>query len=258
MSTTYDLQSATSVLPSDDLTVASAWASSPLGDPAIEDGFLSASPDSDYDPPARPSSTLRSAGRNAVLAAAVVGAIGAVAGVGLLAIGGIGSSQLKPAVVIPNSSVGSVAPQPPAAPPSTVAPAPAPVVSPSDPGQGPAVAVGPTNGGAVAAPSDPTPPVAGPPAPADPGTPPVDTPSAPPVIVNIPPVVPLPIPIPVHPSGPGNGNSGNGNSGNGNPGNGNPGNGKPGGGKPSGGLQTPVGPTECIACHAPLLPVTKK
>jgi hypothetical protein len=95
MSTTHDFPSTTFVLPSDDLTVASAWASSPLGDPAIEDGFLSASTDSDYDLPARPTATLRSTGRNAVLAAAVVGAIGAVAGLGLLVIGGNGSSQPK-------------------------------------------------------------------------------------------------------------------------------------------------------------------
>ena len=204
MSIVEDFQSATfAAIPHDDLTVAEAWASSPLGDPSIEDGSLSEPAKFEHFPPTTVTAEPRSRGTNALLAAAVVAGVGMVAGLGLMLFDGTGSKQEKPAVVVPNSSVGSVTPQAPSAvPPSPVAPAPPSVAAPPDAGQAPS---GPVSGGGApvwtvpapapapaggAAPADPgTPPYA----PADPGTPP----PAPSVTVNIPPVVPVPVPIPV-------------------------------------------------------------
>jgi hypothetical protein len=200
MSTTHDFRSSTSAIPSDDMTAAAAWASSPLGNPAIEDGSLSHPNDFDYYEPASATAKPRSTGRNALVAAAVVGAIGAVATLGVVLVNGNGSSQPKPAVVIPGSHVGTSTPQAPSSAPSSP-------VTPPDTGQVP-TQPGPTGGGdptlapapsGGATPADPgTPQTAGA-GPADPGSPPAGTPDTPPVIVPVPPVIPVPVPIPVPP-----------------------------------------------------------
>jgi hypothetical protein len=236
VSTIHDLEPTSYAVPSDDLTVAEAWASSPLGDPSAEHGYLSEPADFAYEPPApttvRPRSTTRKAG-NAIVAAAVVGAIGAFAALGFVLFNGNDSSQPKPVVVVPGAHVGTSTPQAPdSATPPSVAPAPTSAVTSPDTGQAPTQAPGPTGGGDTPASTDPAPAPA-PPAPAppaDPGTPPPAAPSAPPVSVNIPPVVPLPVPvlIPVHPGG-----------------------GKLGGGQPGGGFK-PLQP--CKACHLPSPP----
>jgi hypothetical protein len=144
MSTIDDLRSATFAAQSYDATIAEAYASSPLGDPEIEDGSVS-EPAKFEDfppttviatPPAEPRSSWRT---NAAVGAAVIAAIGTVAWLGVLLLDGTGSKQEKPAVVAPNSSVGSVIPQAPSAvPPSPVAPAPPSVATPPIPTPAPA------------------------------------------------------------------------------------------------------------------------
>ncbi|WP_156748632.1 hypothetical protein, partial [Mycobacterium sp. E3198] len=90
MSTIEDFQSMTfaalphddltvAAIPHEDLTVAEAWASSPLGDPAIEDGSLS-TPAHFEDFPPTTATAKRSRGTNVLVAGAVVAALGAVAG----------------------------------------------------------------------------------------------------------------------------------------------------------------------------------
>jgi hypothetical protein len=119
MSTIDDLHSATFAAQSYDATIAEAWASSPLGDP--EDEFLSHPAKFEDFPPTTVTAKPRSRGTNVLVGGAVVAAIGMVAGLGLMLLDG-SSKQEKPAVVVPNSSVGTVAPQAPSAvPPSPVA-----------------------------------------------------------------------------------------------------------------------------------------
>ncbi|WP_156670233.1 hypothetical protein, partial [Mycobacterium sp. E3305] len=116
MSTIEDFRSTTfAATPYEDLTVAEAWASSPLGDPEIEDGSLSG-PVAPEDPAATTvTAKPRSGGTKALVAGAVVAALGAIAGLGLVLIDGYGAKEQKPAVVVPNSSVGSAMPQAPGA-----------------------------------------------------------------------------------------------------------------------------------------------
>ncbi|WP_156768103.1 hypothetical protein, partial [Mycobacterium sp. E1386] len=74
MSTIEGFQSTTFAAdPYDDLTVAEAWASSPLGDPEIEDGSLSEPVESADSSTPKP----RSRATNALVAGALVGALGA-------------------------------------------------------------------------------------------------------------------------------------------------------------------------------------
>ncbi|WP_197696096.1 hypothetical protein, partial [Mycobacterium sp. E1715] len=75
MSTIEDFRSTTfAATPYEDLTVAEAWASSPLGDPELEDGSLSG-PVAPEDPAATPvTAKPRSGGTKALVAGAVVAA----------------------------------------------------------------------------------------------------------------------------------------------------------------------------------------
>ncbi|WP_420914896.1 hypothetical protein, partial [Mycobacterium paraense] len=146
MSTIEDFQSMTfaalphdeltvAAVPHEDLTVAEAWASSPLGDPAIEDGSLSKPSNFEDFPATTATAKPRSRSTNALVAGAVVAALGAVAGLGLMLMDGWGNEQ-KPAVVVPNSAVSPVAPQAPSAvAPPPVAPAPPPAATPPDANQ---------------------------------------------------------------------------------------------------------------------------
>ncbi|MCV7092391.1 hypothetical protein, partial [Mycobacterium interjectum] len=124
MSTIEDFQSTTfAAIPHEDLTVAEAWASSSLGDPAIEDGSLSTPAAFEDFPPTTVTAKPRSWGTNMLVAGAVVAALGAVAGVGLMLLDGSDKEQ-KPAVVVPNSAVSPASPQAPSAvAPAAVAPA---------------------------------------------------------------------------------------------------------------------------------------
>ncbi|MGD1208540.1 hypothetical protein ACKUVQ_19385 [Mycobacterium seoulense] len=227
MSTIEDFRSTTfAALPYEDLTVAEAWASSPLGDPTIEDDSLVQPVESEDSPATTVIAKPRSRGTNALLAGAVVAALGAVAGLGLLLVDGPGSKAHKPAVVVPNSSVGSVTPQAPSAvAPPALSPAPPSPATPPDAAQ---ISPAPVSGGHAPAVIAPAPaPAPAPAAPADPGTPP----PPPNVTVNIPPViVPVPVPVPVPPQQGGS---------------------QQGGGQPapsSGGH----GPIQCFACHPPV------
>jgi hypothetical protein len=208
--------------PSTDRTVAPAWSSSSLGDPATDDGYLSELAES---PPApiTPAERRLPVGKNTVVAAAVIAAIGAGAtALGLAIISDTGPAQPKPVVVAPGSAAVPAAPQPPAVvPPATVAPAPPPVITQPDNGQaspgaaGSSGYAGSSSGGNATDPAPAGPPSNGP-APTDPGSPPASAPTDPgsPVTVNIPigPVpVPVPVPVPI-PSG-GQQNSGQQNSG---------------------------------------------
>ncbi|OBF75572.1 hypothetical protein A5750_10775 [Mycobacterium sp. 852002-51613_SCH5001154] len=169
MSTIEDFPSTTfAALPHEDLTVAEAWASSPLGDPTIEDGSSAQPVESEDSPATTVIAKPRSWGTNALVAGAVVAALGAVAGLGLLLIDGSGSKELKPTVVAPNASVGSVQPQAPSAvAPPPVAPAPPSAPAPADAAQ---VSPGPVSRGDAPVVIVPAPPPAaapaGPPAPA--------------------------------------------------------------------------------------------
>jgi hypothetical protein len=223
MSIIEDFQSTTfAALPHEDLTVAEAWASSPLGDPTIEDGSLAEPVEFEDSVTAKP----RSRGTNALVAGAVVAALGAVAGLGLLFIDGLSSKEQKPAVVVPNSSVGSVTPAPSAVAPPPVAPAPPSAATPPDAGH---VSPAPVSGGDAPVVIVPAPATAAPPA--DPGAPP----PPPNVTVNVPPViVPVPIPVPVPPQHGGS---------------------QQGGSQQGGGQPAPSGtghpPIQCFACHPP-------
>jgi hypothetical protein len=295
MSTIDEFRSATFAAQSYDATIAEAWASSPLGDPAIEDGSLSDLAKSEDFPPttviAKPDAEPRtSRGSNVLVAAAVVAALGMVSGLGLMLLDGTGSKQEKPAaVVVPNSGVGSALPPAPSeVPPSPVAPAPPSVATPPDSGQAP---TGPVSGGDAPALSGPAPAPApvGPAAQADPGTPPAGTPNTPPVIVNAPPVVPVPIlvPVPPHPGcgwqggcgqqggggKQGGGKQGGGKQGGGQQSGGNSGGGQQGGGQQGGGQQggkgqkfggqpVPIGGSHpgqvaCLPCQQPPVPGKK-
>jgi uncharacterized membrane protein YgcG len=250
MSTIDDFRSATFAAQSYNATVAVAYASSPLGDPAIEDGSLSdLAKFEDEDPAnyedfpattvtAKPAAEPRSSrGANLLVGAAVVAALGMVSGLGLMLVNGTGSKQEKPAaVVVPSSSVDSALPQAPSAvPPSPVAPAPPSVATPPDSLQGTS---GPVGVGDAPALSGPAPAPVGPAAPADPGTPPAATPNTPPVIVNAPPpVLPVPIFVPVPPHHDGGKQDDGGKQGGGKQGGGNSGGGQQGGSGQQGGGQ---------------------
>src|SRR6202011_1458572 len=132
-----DFPSATfAAIPHEDLTVGEAWASSPLGDPSIEDGFLSEPANVEDFPPTTVTAVPRSRGTNVLVGAAVVAGLGVVAGLCMMAVNGTGSKQEKPAVVVPNSSVGSVTPQSPSAiAPPPVAPAPPSIATPPNAAQ---------------------------------------------------------------------------------------------------------------------------
>jgi hypothetical protein len=70
MSTIDDFQSTTfAAIPHDEMTVAEAWASSPLGDPAIEDGSLSEPAKFEEFPPTTVTAKSRSRGNNALVVA---------------------------------------------------------------------------------------------------------------------------------------------------------------------------------------------
>ena len=110
MSTIEDFQSATfaalphedltiAATPHEDLTVGEAWASSPLGDPSIEDGFLSEPADlEDFDdfPATTVTALPRSRATTVLVAAAVVAGLGVVGGLGVMLLAGTGSKQEKP------------------------------------------------------------------------------------------------------------------------------------------------------------------
>lgn len=214
MSTIEDFRSTTfAAVPYEDLTIAEAWASSPLGDPELEDGSLSGPVAPEEFPAAAATAKPRSQGTNALVAGAVVAAFGAIAGLGLMLVDG--ANGHKPAVVVPNSNVSSVTPQSP----SAVAPPPVAPVS-STPAPAPDaghVSPGPVSGGGAPVVIVPPPAPAAPPA--DWGAPP----PPPNVTVNAPPViVPVPIPIPVPPQHDGSPPA------------------------PSG-----HGPIQCYACHPP-------
>src|SRR6201987_5707318 len=155
MSTIDDFRSATFAAQSYDATVAVAYASSPLGDPAIEDGSLSDLAEFEDDDPAKyedfpattvtaepsaepPAEPRSSRATNLLVAAAVVAALGMVSGLGVMLVSGTGSKQEKPAAVVaPSSGVGSALPQAPSeVPPSPVAPAPPSLATPPDSLQG--------------------------------------------------------------------------------------------------------------------------
>ncbi|BBY00518.1 hypothetical protein [Mycobacterium seoulense] len=228
MSAIEDFRSTTfAAVPYEDLTVAEAWASSPLGDPTIEDDSLVQPVESEDSPATTVIAKPRSRGTNALLAGAVVAALGAVAGLGLLLVDGPGSKEHKPAVVVPNSSVGSVTPQAPSAvAPPPLSPAPPSAAAPADAAQ---VSPAPVSGGHAPVVIAPAPAPA--PAPAAPANP--DVPPPPPnVTVNVPPViVPVPVPVPVPPQHGGS---------------------QQGGGQPAPSGGSGHGPIQCFACHPPV------
>ena len=85
MSTIERFQSATfAATPYEDLTLAEAWASSPLGDPTVDDASLSEPANSEDVPPTTVTQVPRSRGANALVIAAVVAALGMVSGLGLM------------------------------------------------------------------------------------------------------------------------------------------------------------------------------
>src|SRR5262249_58934259 len=96
-------------------------------------------------PPTTATAEPRSWGKNALVAGALVAGLGLVTGLGLMLVDSTSSKQEKPAVIVPNSNVGSVAPQPASAvAPPSVAPAPPAPATVPDAGQ---VSGGPANGG---------------------------------------------------------------------------------------------------------------
>jgi hypothetical protein len=267
----------------ENLTVASAWAASPLGDPAVEDGYLSDmadfendladfenglanfetelagceadSADFDADRPI-PDAKPRSFGKTALIVAAAIAAIGACAALGVTLVSGNGSNQPKPAVVISGSGVISSTSQAPAPVPSADVPAPTSVVSPPASGQPEAGGGGGTtsrpgvNGGGGTIPTLAS---GGGATPTYPRVPPAGTPSAPSATV-----VPQPAPLPqTRGAGPGGRNQGGRNQGGGNQGGGNQGAGNQGGGNqgnPGNGHPMPAGgglvaPPDCIPCQ---------
>jgi hypothetical protein len=205
---------------------APAWSDSPLGDPSVADqqfigpadepqqadydfaptGFQDVPADFEADQPV-PAAKRSSFRKRTLLTAAVVGALGGGVALALIVAGHTGGDEPKAAAVVsPNASVGSIAPQ------ASLAPAPTPEVAPPS---------------TSAAPS------------ADPGAPAASTPTAAPV-------VPSSNPVPQNrgtgiPAGKGGGNPG----GNGNQGGATPPGGTKGGatppGTPRGGLNLPPG-----------------
>lgn len=162
------MDTATAVVPSDDLTQGTAWASSPLGNPADQDDYHSQP--ADVSPQQTPQSA-KLRGKTALIAAGVVGAIGVTAALGLALVAG--QSQSSPTV--PNPTIGSVT-----TPLATSTPEPAPTtVTPPDTTQ----PTSPPSGGGGTTPVPPA--TATPPAPA----PPARTPAPAPVIV-LPPRIP--------------------------------------------------------------------
>jgi hypothetical protein len=238
--------------PPADPTIASAWSSSALGDPATDDGYLADHAEFPPDP-ISPAAKRWPLGKNAVVAAAVVAAIGAAAvSVGLAIVTTSGSDQTKPATVVPGAAI---APAPPPASVVTPPAAVAPVLTPPDNGQpasgsgSPSGDVGSSSGGNATDPSPVSSPSGGP-AQSDPGSPPASAPDSPPVNVNIP-IVPVPVLIPG--GGPQKGGPQKGGPQKGGPQNGGPQNGGPQkGGPQNGGPQKGVVKT-CLACK-PLIP----
>jgi hypothetical protein len=203
----------------DDVTAASAWSSSPLGDPADRAEYhpyrYNFPPDFPPDPGAA-AGGLKSISK-ATLVAGLVGTIGIGAALGMAVFVYTNSTQARPLTVVPGST--GVPAAIPAAGAPNIGSIPAQAVTPPDNGSAPAQAVTlPDNGGAPAQvvsppnigppPADPGPPAAdpGPPAPdpgppaADPGSPPV-APAGPVVIVNTPALPPIWLPHP-HPAPP--------------------------------------------------------
>jgi hypothetical protein len=275
MSTIDDFRSATFAAQSYDATVGVAYASSPLGDPAIDDGFLPHPAEFDEFPPTTvtaeppaepfvepvaevPAEPRPSRWTNLLVGAAVVAALGTVSGLGVMLVNGTGPKE-TPALVVPNSSVGSVPPQAPSAVPLSPVAAPPSLAAPADGGQGSA---GPGSGGDAPAWTGPAPALA----PVDPGTPPAPpAPHAPPVIVKAPPPVVV-VPPPHHEGGkhhdddePGGGQQGGGQNGGGQPG----GSGQQGGkGQKVGGPPAPIGgghpgQVACLPCQQPHTPGKK-
>ena len=171
--------------PPADPTIASAWSSSALGDPATDDGYLADYAEFPPDP-ISPAAKRWPLGKNAVVAAAVVAAIGAAAvSVGLAIVTTSGSDHPKPATVVPGAAI---VPAPPPAsvvpPPAAVAPASPPVLTPPDNGQpasgsgSPSGDVGSSSGGNATDPSPVSSPSGGP-AQSDPGSPPASAPDSP-------------------------------------------------------------------------------
>jgi hypothetical protein len=197
-------------LASSDFTVASAWSSSPLGDPDADtvDPAVHHYYPGDPITPATPRKWLSSG----PVAMGLVGALSAGAVLGLFNFGYNKPSQPPPVAVTPGVIAQPAAPASPAAlPPVTNAPASTPVNTAPD--------IGPTSAAVVAAPAsrsspdpvpsgspavDSAPPPDSPPAPVDPGPPPPAM-SAPVVVVDLPlPQIPPPpqIPLPPQPTPP--------------------------------------------------------
>jgi hypothetical protein len=130
-------------------TSASAWSSSPLGDPDDASGYLSDPDDFGFDDACSVSKP-RSASKVAFAALAAVGAIGGGLLLGAVLFGG-GSSHPKTADVVPGASTQSITPNAPDAVPPAAVPEPAPLAPAPDPGQAPAGTTG-TDAGAPAAP----------------------------------------------------------------------------------------------------------
>jgi hypothetical protein len=144
----------------DDVTTASAWSSSPLGDPADEAEYHPHR----YNFPPDPI-TPAAGPKSITLAAGLVGTIGVGAALAMAIFVYTDSSQVRPMTVVPGST-GVPAAFPPGGAP--------------DIGSAPAQAVTPADNG---------------PPPADPGSPPV-APSGPVVIVNTPALPPIWLPLP--------------------------------------------------------------
>ncbi|MGB9248267.1 MAG: hypothetical protein WCC28_00550 [Mycobacterium sp.] len=176
--------------PPADSTIASAWSSSALGDPATDDEDIADLAELPPDP-ISPAARRWPLGKNAVVAAAVVAAIGAAAvSVGLAIVTTSGSDQPKPANVVPGAAIVPAPSAPVVAPAVPVAPGAPPVVGQPDSGQpasgaasSPSDAGYSNAGGAPVLAAVPAPPDSGPP-PADPGTPPASWPGGPSVAVG--------------------------------------------------------------------------
>ena len=121
--------------PPADSTIASAWSSSALGDPATDDEDIADLAELPPDP-ISPAARRWPLGKNAVVAAAVVAAIGAAAvSVGLAIVTTSGSDQPKPANVVPGAAIVPAPSAPVVAPAVPVAPGAPPVVGQPDSGQ---------------------------------------------------------------------------------------------------------------------------
>jgi hypothetical protein len=215
MNTMHDLEATTYAPTSyaprgDDVTVASAWSSSPLGDPASdagyadEAGYLADGYDFPPDPitPARKPKFVS----KGVLAGGLIATVGLSAALGMALFGNW--SQPRPASVTSGATAAPVAAPAPAvaAPvqtPPDNSPAPVPVAAPPADIPAPAPVVVPQVNIPAPAPVVTPPPDNGPP-PADPGSPPAAPPAGPVVIVAPPPVwlPPLHPPLPLQPPPP--------------------------------------------------------